>query len=507
MSNEKAAGHVRQHYRSLFIKYFQICVAIIMLSITFLGVVLLLFATQYFKNDKFRILEANVNQAVSVTMLDYSLHDYEEVSGPSLLQLYQVLGQSIDAKIFLVDSTGKTLLCSETAEKCVHSTYMVPRSVILKVASGHYQEMGNLGGLYKDSYFTVGKPLINPYTNEMVGMVFSSASAEALVTFLGEMFKMFAISALAAIAVAFIIIYFITSSMVRPLQEMVAATQSFAKGDFTVRVPVESEDEVGQLATAFNSMAAALTTMETMHRSFTANVSHELKTPMTTIAGFVDGILDGTIPPEKQNQYLRIVSDEVKRLSRLVQAMLSLSRIESGQMTIKPVPVDLNDLVCRTVFTFERPIESKQIQIEGLDSDAVMVNADPDMIHQVVYNLIENAVKFVNEGGTIQFTYRTEGGMTYLAVRNTGEGIAPEEIPKLFDRFYKSDRSRSLDKTGVGLGLYIVKTIIGLHGGDITVSSVQGQYSEFTFCLPAVQPAKEKRRFHNKGEEKEALPG
>lgn len=116
-----------------------------------------------------------------------------------------------------------------------------------------------------------------------------------------------------------------------------------------------------------------------------------------------------------------------------------------------------------------------------------MVNADPDMIHQVVYNLIENAVKFVNEGGTIQFTYRTEGGMTYLAVRNTGEGIAPEEIPKLFDRFYKSDRSRSLDKTGVGLGLYIVKTIIGLHGGDITVSSVQGQYSEFTFCLPAVQ--------------------
>src|SRR5699024_1683218 len=126
----------------------------------------------------------------------------------------------------------------------------------------------------------------------------------------------------------------------------------------------------------------------------------------------------------------------VKRLSRLVQAMLSLSRIESGQMTIKPVPVDLNDLVCRTVFTFERPIESKQIQIEGLDSDAVMVNADPDMIHQVVYNLIENAVKFVNEGGTIQFTYRTEGGMTYLAVRNTGEGIAPEEIPKLFDRFY-----------------------------------------------------------------------
>ena len=502
MSNERSKGRSSKRSRSLFIKYFQTCVAIIMLSITFLGVVLLLFATQYFKSDKFRLLEANVNQAMSVTMLNYGLNDYEQVNGPSLLQLYQVLGQSIDAKIFLVDSTGKTLLCSENADQCLHSNYMVPKKIITQVAAGKFKEMGTLGGIDKETYFTVGKPLVNPYTNEMVGMVFSSASAEALVTFLGEMFKMFAISALAAIVVAFVIIYFITSNMVRPLQEMVTATQSFAKGDFAARVPVDSDDEVGQLATAFNSMAAALTTMETMHRSFTANVSHELKTPMTTIAGFVDGILDGTIPPEKQNHYLRIVSDEVKRLSRLVRAMLSLSRIESGQMTIKPQPVDLNDLVCRTVFTFETPIENKHIQVVGLDSDPVMVNADPDMIHQVVYNLIENAVKFVNEGGEIQFAYRTEGTMIYLSVRNTGEGIAPEELPKLFERFYKSDRSRSLDKTGVGLGLYIVKTIVGLHGGDITVSSVQGQYSEFTFCLPSVQQTKEKRRFR-KGEEKD----
>lgn len=262
------------------------------------------------------------------------------------------------------------------------------------------------------------------------------------------------------------------------------ATQSFAKGDFSVRVPVQDFDEIGQLSLAFNNMAASLSTMESMRRSFVANVSHELKTPMTSIGGFIDGILDGTIPQEKHSYYLRIVSEEVKRLSRLVKAMLNIARIEAGETSITPVSFNIVDLICQTLFNFEYLIDNKGINIEGLEGDPVYVDADKDLIHQVLYNLIENAVKFCNERGHITFNISADGRYAYISVLNSGYGISMEEIPHVFERFYKTDKSRGVDKTGVGLGLYIVKSIINLHGTDINVRSVQGEYCEFVFSLP-----------------------
>ena len=238
--------------------------------------------------------------------------------------------------------------------------------------------------------------------------------------------------------------------------------------------------------------------LESVRRSFIANVSHELKTPMMTIGGFIDGILDGTVPEEKRKQYLLIVSEEVKRLSRLVKSMLSIARIEAGDMKLNPEDFDINELVCRTVFSFEQKIEEKNLEIFGLESDEVFVNADNDLIHQVVYNLIDNAVKFINEGGRISFSYAQKDGKVFVSVKNTGVGIAQQELPRLFDRFYKTDKSRSLDKSGVGLGLYIVQTIINQHKGDLLVKSVEGEYTEFTFSVPASDPKilkeKNKRR-------------
>ncbi len=312
---------------------------------------------------------------------------------------------------------------------------------------------------------------------------------------------MYVISAALVMLIAFIIIYFVTSNMVRPLQDMLAATQSFSKGEFSIRVPVEGDDEIAMLAAAFNSMASSLAVMESTRRSFTANVSHELKTPMTTIGGFIDGILDGTIPPERQGYYLRIVSGEVQRLSRMVQSMLAIARIEAGELTIAPVPVEITDIVTRTVFTFEQRLEGKQIEVRGLDAEKHLVEADADLIHQVVYNLVDNAVKFVDQGGYLEFAYHTEGNMTFISVKNSGAGVAPEEIPKLFDRFYKSDKSRSLDKNGVGLGLSIVKTIMNLHNGDIYIRSEPGQYTEFVFSLPTSVQKKSLFRKHEKPKE------
>ena len=175
--------------------------------------------------------------------------------------------------------------------------------------------------------------------------------------------------------------------------------------------------------------------------------------------------------------------------------MLSIARIEAGELTITPAPVEITDIVTRTVFTFEQRIEEKGIEVRGLDAEKHLVEADADLIHQVVYNLVDNAVKFVEQGGYLEFGYRDEGGMTFISVKNSGEGVAPEEIPKLFDRFYKSDKSRSLDKNGVGLGLSIVKTIVNLHNGDIFVRSEPGQYTEFVFSLPTSQQNKKSLLF------------
>ena len=483
--------------KTLFSKYFYICSSIILISTAFLGVVLLVFSVQYFRDDQYKLLERNVGQSVILTNLNYSANNYLYVDPTYLQPFYQLQGQAIDADIFLVDLEGRTLLCSNTTS-CTHVKYLLPAGVIERVkTTGDYRETGKLGGIYQSSYYTVGKPVLGS-DGQMVGAVFASSSSGALTTFLVDIFQMYVISAALVMLIAFIIIYFVTSNMVKPLQDMLAATQSFSKGDFSIRVPVEGDDEVAMLAAAFNSMASSLAVMESTRRSFTANVSHELKTPMTTIGGFIDGILDGTIPPEKQNYYLRIVSGEVQRLSRMVRSMLAIARIEAGELVITPVPVEITDIVTRTVFTFEQRIEEKGIEVRGLDAEKRVVEADADLIHQVVYNLIDNAVKFVDQGGYLEFGYRSEGNMTLVSVKNSGQGVAPEEIPKLFDRFYKSDKSRSLDKNGVGLGLSIVKTIMNLHNGDIFVRSEPGQYTEFVFSLPTSAQKKSIFRKHDK---------
>ncbi|MBR2639029.1 MAG: HAMP domain-containing histidine kinase [Oscillospiraceae bacterium] len=485
--------------KSLFNRYFAICSVVTLATITIMGGLVIGFSARYFSESTRESLRKNAEQAAAITVSGMADYGYQKVPVSTVQNGYRIISSTTETKIFLVNLDGKTLICSE-GENCDHRTFGIPEDVMEAAVSGEYDGSGTLGGIYESSHYTVGIPIKNGET--VMAVLFASTEATDVWFFIMDLMDIIFFCALIATAVSSVAIYFVTNSMTKPLREMAAAAKSFSTGDFTVRVPAEGEDEIAQLARSFNHMADSMADLESIRRSFIANVSHELKTPMMTIGGFIDGILDGTVPKEKHKQYLAIVSEEVKRLSRMVKSMLSIARIEAGDMKINPTDFDINELVCRTVFAFEQKIEEKKLEIMGLESDEVFVKADNDLIHQVVYNLIDNAVKFVNEGGCISFSYAQKDGSVFVSVKNTGVGIAQQELPRLFDRFYKTDKSRSLDKTGVGLGLYIVQTIVNQHKGDLLVKSVEGEYTEFTFSIPASDPKtlKEKNKRRNSEE-------
>ncbi len=250
-------------------------------------------------------------------------------------------------------------------------------------------------------------------------------------------------------------------------------------------MPVRGSDEVAELAAAFNNMAESLESSEKMRNTFLSNVSHDLRTPMTSISGFIDGILDGVIPPDKHAHYLRIVSNEVKRLSRLVVSLLDLSKIQAGERKFTMGPFDICEMSRQILFSFEKRIEEKGLDIEfDFDEDNITAIADRDATHQVLYNLCENAVKFSSDRGKLRISIKKYKNRRYLVgVYNEGQGIPKEDLPHLFERFFKSDKSRGLDKSGVGLGLYISKTIIEAHEEEIFVESEYGKYCHFQFTI------------------------
>lgn len=280
-------------------------------------------------------------------------------------------------------------------------------------------------------------------------------------------------------------IYGVSYYTMKPLREISYAAKSFSRGKYDVRIKVRGNDELASLADSFNKMAIAIQSRDEMQKNFLSNVSHDLKTPMTTIAGFIDGVLDGAIPPEKEEYYLNIIKNEVKRLSRLVTSLLDISRLQSGERKFEFKQFNISELVRQTVLSFEKPIEEKRLDVEfDMDDFDMMAYGDKDAINQVVYNLCHNAIKFSNDGAKYKVSLKYEGQDTIkFTMYNEGVGIPSEDIPFVFDRFYKSDKSRGLDKTGTGLGLFIAKTIIDAHSQSIEARSEYGKWCEMSFTI------------------------
>jgi signal transduction histidine kinase len=299
-----------------------------------------------------------------------------------------------------------------------------------------------------------------------------------------SVFNYFMISVAVSIVVTIILVYIFSLRLTNPLKQMNEAAKIIAGGNFQERLSIKSRDEIGELSASFNQMVTSLKNLEELRRSFIANVSHELRTPMTSIRGFIEGILDGTIPQERQNEYLTIVRDETIRLNRLVNDMLDLARMEAGELKLIYKSFNINELVRRTIIKLETFIAGKDINVDAFfEEEETYVNADKDAIERVIYNLVHNAIKFTDNGGVISIKVSMHKDKVYVSIKDNGVGIDKDDIDFIWDRFHKSDRSRGADKSGTGLGLAIVRNIILEHRQEIKVESTPGEGTEFIFTL------------------------
>ena len=350
-------------------------------------------------------------------------------------------------------------------------------------SSGSYAAVGALGLLTEASSYAVGTA-VKDETGQITAMVFVSAEDTAVAGVIRHSTQTLVLILLITLAGALVVSFIISQHMTRPLGAIAAAAKEFAAGNFDVRVPEDNRClEIDELAVSFNNMARDLDQLEELTRGFISNVSHEFKTPMTTIGGFVDGMIDGTIAPDQHDKYLRIIAEETRRLSRMVARMLDAAKIQSGELLLNPAPFDFSAMTSQIILSFEQKIEQRRVEVDCDLTDRLLVMGDRDHLYRAVYNLVDNAVKFVDDGGRLTLRAHPDGKFCDFSVINTGMGISEEDLPHVFDRFFKADRSRSMDKTGAGLGLYIVKNIINLHGGEISVRSDGGE-TEFSFTLP-----------------------
>lgn len=463
----------------LFKKYFFITATIVVLSVIVLIMILSLVLNNYTSKSTYKFLNESCVQ-ISQSFENFSADD---VSG-DFSSIAVPLSYVSDSNIFITDSHGAVVMCAceewQQNAKCMHSSYIIPKEILDRSLTEENLEINNLG-MFKLPHFVATKSI----GENGEYFVFATKPISEATNLMRSISKIYYLWALIPLLFIFVAIYIITYRLTKPLKSMSEAAKAMSKGDFSKRVPVTSDDEIGELAVSFNMMTNSLSRLESMRRNFIGNVSHELKTPMTTIGGFIDGILDGTIKPSEQDYYLNIVSQEIKRLSRLVNGMLSMTRLESGEVSLKPEKFDFYELLCTIMISQEQRIEKSNLEISGLENmQSVQITADKDMIYQTVYNLVDNAVKFTNQGGKISLSLVEDNENIIFNITNTGMGIPEKELPYVFERFYKGDKSRSVVKNSTGLGLYIVKTIVSAHKGNISVASKENEFASFKVTLP-----------------------
>ena len=472
--------------KSISVTFFSMVATLLVLGTAVMGFSEWVLFNRYFAQERYETLDsvAEVTQRAA----DYVVQQAALPGGDELDALSDklvIIGESAEAYLFFTDEDGSVLITSNP-ELLAKET--VPQELIAKVGEDKpYHVLSTLDGvLTEKSYVSVRQT--RDAQGVCSGYLFLCSSGARLTAFKEEFGSNFFFSACIMLLCASVVTSFLMRRLTDPLQKITDAAQRFGGGDFSVRVEgVEGEGEVADLANTFNRMAENIQSNDNSRGQFMGNIAHELRTPMTTIKGFIDGMLDGTIPPEETKHYLGIVSQETGRLARLVQNMLDITKLEAGEVPIHAQTYDLWKTVTDVVLSDEQRIEDGKIDIQGLGGDPLLIYADPDFVHQVVYNIVDNAIKFTPAGGTISFAAERRSNMVEVRIENTGAGIAPEALPFVFERFYKEDRSRGMNTRGSGLGLHICKILVNLSGGQIHAESEEGNWCRFVFTLPAGQ--------------------
>ncbi|SHH76849.1 Signal transduction histidine kinase [Sporobacter termitidis DSM 10068] len=470
--------------KSIYIRNFYTTASIVFLSFLILGSVFVTWSYRLVVSEKQKAMAYNLDEVANLAV---AFSEDSDLSDVRLRMFLTSISHGTGFEVLLAYPDGTVASTSDPRYFSPQLGKIVPGNILSQIKSGKgFSQNTNLDGIYDEVRYVMGVALVSPDYGKTIGYVFLSGDSTDTVHLWRQFAGVFLFVSAIVLLVVFIVSFITTKKQAKPLNEMALAARRFARGDFSTRVNNEDcrVDEIGELTDAFNTMADSLERSESLRRDFIANVSHELKTPMTVISGFSDGILDGTIPPENEKKYLEVISSETKRLSRLVKTMLDMSRIQSASAeSVLRGTFDIAEVIRLALLSLGGKIDDKGLDVDAeLPEEAIVTRGDKDAITQVVYNLIDNAVKFAEKGSAIRLALWKQGHKAYVSVENKGETIPAEEMPLIFDRFHKTDRSRSENRDGVGLGLYIVKTILDNHNEDIFVTSSDG-VTKFTFTL------------------------
>lgn len=529
MTSDAKEKKLRIH--SIYIKFLSIFTITLVLSSILSGTIMYKLVESYLLKGKLEDLKGTADSISDLVTQYLTSDEYLEEFVPeeqdknerffNLYSMMRLSNQTTDSLIFITDNTGNIgfsyPLLPNMQDRTEFGSKFMKSSIVsnLHFQDGFYffkyseQYMTSLKsenyvidrndfyGLYrneKDPYLTVSKRLvyIDPETREKIvyGTVSISVSTPEILEAQKRVIMYFILSTLIAVMIEIIVLALTTKRITDPIRALQDASKRLASGSFERNLTKTTKDEIGDLVDSFNTMVQALENLDAVRNDFIANVSHELRTPMTSIGGFIDGILDGVVPAEKQEYYLKIVRSEISRLSELVTELLDVAKMQSGTLKFNFETIDITSLIGSSVVKLEPLIEEKKLLVDvDFEHTPEPVLADRNSIDRVIINLVTNAIKFTPPGGAIKITTKRLKDKVEISVADTGIGIAKEEQAMIFERFYKSDKSRSADKKGTGLGLSIVKEILLAHKQSIKVESKLGDGSKFTFTL--ARPPKE----------------
>lgn len=407
-----------------------------------------------------------------------------ETSLDTVKKQLDALDTYLSATLWIINPSGRMVLNSEAPVDVENET--VIEGFDPTVTKGSYYTIGNFSNSFTQDQLSVFAPITSAY--KVRGYVVIHYPMSNIIASCNSLLNISYLMLVILFLLSLIILIFFTEMVYLPLRKITEATEQYAAGNMHYEFQVESEDEIGYLAASLNYMASEIARSEDDQKKFVANVSHDFRSPLTSIKGYLEAMLDGTIPPELHNKYLTIVLNETERLTKLTNSLLTLNNLNTKGMMLDKSIFDINRVIRNTAASFEGTCKQKTIAIEMiLTGDELYVNADIGKIQQVLYNLLDNAIKFSHHDSIIKIETTERHNKIFVSVKDSGIGIPKDDLKLIWDRFYKSDLSRGKDKKGTGLGLSITKEIINAHGEHINVISTEGVGSEFIFSLPVAE--------------------